>query len=106
MKGNGRAALEECRQHPDKERFVQAASVGVSEPMIAWARRILRFGAPELVRAVESGEIALYKGAWISKMPPAEQRRFLRLDDAPGEPATLKTRCAIAPSPSSQERET
>ena len=95
--------MEECRKNPSKERVHQALAVGVSEPMIAWARRILRYGTEELVRAVESGHVALYVGARISKMAPEEQRKFLRLDVDPGEPATLSTRCAVVPTPSSRQ---
>jgi hypothetical protein len=105
MKGNGKLALDEVRLHPDRERFHQAAAVSVSEPMIMWARRILRSGTVELVAAVESGRLALYMGARVAKLPPNEQRRFLRLDEAGGEPDTLTSRCLAVPPTVPPERD-
>lgn len=95
-RGTGKAALEEVRSHPDRNRTTAAANVGVSEPMIAWARRIVRFGTVELVAAVESGEVALYMGARVASWPPAQQIAFLHLARTGGAHSTLTLRCAPA----------
>jgi hypothetical protein len=93
-RGTGKAAIDEVRAHPERDRATAAANVGVSEPMIAWARRIVRFGVVELVDAVESGEVALYMGARVANWPPTQQLAFLRLARTGGAGCTLTVRCA------------
>jgi predicted RNA methylase len=92
-RGTGRLAIAEVRQHPDREHLASAYAIGVSEPMITWARRIVRLGVPELIVAVEDGRIALYMAARVANLPEAEQRAFLQRQAAESG-ATLTARCS------------
>lgn len=107
-RGTGRAAIAEVRANPTRERLASAMAVGVSEPMIAWARRIVRFGAPELVVAVEEGRLALYMGARLALLSVNDQRKLLNVftpsaDGVAG--ATLTSRCLAVPPTVSTERD-
>jgi hypothetical protein len=46
----------------------------VSERSVARAKEIIRCGTPELVQAVESGEVSLHSAAQICRMPPEGQQ--------------------------------
>lgn len=50
-----------------------AATLNVSERNVERARVIVRDGAPELVAAVETGEVAVTAAAEVAKLPEAEQ---------------------------------
>lgn len=92
-RGYGRDAIAEVLQHPERERLASALAIGVSEPMIAWARKIVRCGTDELIAAVEDGRVALYMGAKIARRKPWEQRNILA---AACETSTV-TSCVMRP---------
>lgn len=50
-----------------------ASQLNVSERTIKVAKAVVRDGAPELVAAVESGEVAVTAAAEVAKLPEAEQ---------------------------------
>ena len=56
--------------------------LNVSERSVARAKEILRCGSPELVQAVELGEVSLFAGAQISRMPQPGQQNALKYDGA------------------------
>lgn len=97
-RGTGLAAIAEARIHPDILRRESAATAGVSEPMITWARRIVRSGIPELIVAVEDGRIALYMGARICRWAPASQREVISiLKQTEGETLSLTVFQSLIP---------
>jgi ParB-like chromosome segregation protein Spo0J len=57
-----------------KSRKEAADMVGVGEATVGRARSILTHGAPELVSAVERGEVTVNAGAAVAKLPHEEQR--------------------------------
>ena len=54
-----------------------AALLNIGERSVARGREVLRGGVPELVTAVEAGEIAVTAAAAISGMPESEQRKMV-----------------------------
>jgi hypothetical protein len=96
-RGTGKAALDEVRKNPKRWRAAMAADLGVSEPMVAWARRILRSGIPELIAAVEDGRVALYMAARICRWDPRLQQEaiaILGMTDGTTLSLSVFTRCA------------
>lgn len=103
-RGTGKAALDEVRAHPERQRYASAAATGLSEPMIAWARRIVKRGSPRLIAAVETGEIALYMAARVAKWGHAKQDRFLQVDEERGADGTLSPESVEPFLPRSEQR--
>lgn len=95
-RGTGRLAIEEARQHPDREHLASAMAVGVSPPMITWARRVVRCGTAELILAVEDGRVALYMAARVATWHAEAQREFLQRQAAEAG-STLTVRCLASP---------
>ena len=54
-----------------------ARLTGMSREIVAHMVRVRRFGVPELVAAVERGEIPVSTAAKIARLPPREQREAL-----------------------------
>jgi hypothetical protein len=73
------AALKRgANQHSQGLPIGRAANIlNVGARSVARARDVLRRGAPELVTAVEAGEIAVSAAADISGMPESEQRKMI-----------------------------
>jgi hypothetical protein len=73
------AALKRgANQHSQGLPIGRAADLlNVGERSVARAREVLRGGVPELVAAVEAGEIAVSAGADISGMPESEQHKMV-----------------------------
>jgi hypothetical protein len=63
---------------PDQQQARDAAgkAVGVSGKTVDFATRVLTKGAPELVKAVDDGRIAVSTAAIIAADPPETQRAF------------------------------
>ena len=59
-----------------------AVMLNVSQRSVARAKEIIRCGTPELVQAVESGEVSLFAGAQISRMQQKGQQNALKYDGA------------------------
>jgi hypothetical protein len=92
-RGNGRVAMDVVLSGKYASREDEADAAGLSIPMIAWARRIARFGAPELIQAVKDGNVSLQVGGRVARWGHADQIAFLHLDFTGGEEFTLTTRC-------------
>lgn len=90
-RGNGKLALDAAR-HTEVSREAAACSVQLSLPMIAWARRILRLGTPDLIHAVEEGDIALHVAAVVSRWPAEAQVAFVRMEQPKNAGVTLSAR--------------
>lgn len=60
-------------QNKGKARDKAGEAVGVSGSYIDRATKVLEKGVPELVKAVESGEVNVTKAAKIAELPPEEQ---------------------------------
>jgi N6-adenosine-specific RNA methylase IME4 len=73
----------DLRSLPERgKRSVRAAAVmGVSARSVESARRVLRGGTPELVRAVERDEIAVSVAAEATKLPASMQEELVRQGD-------------------------
>ncbi len=90
-RGTGRTAMTAARLPVGREKAALAA--GLSVPMIQWARRIMRFGTPELIKAVEDGVVALHVARRVCRWSPAAQREFLGTPPAFDQDATLTMAC-------------
>lgn len=55
-----------------------AKQLDVSEPSVERAKTVLRNGTPELIHAVESGEVPVKTAAKVAKLPKAEQRKAVK----------------------------
>ena len=58
-----------------------ATLLSVGEGSVDRAKSVLRSGAPEVVRAVERGEMAVSTAAVLSTAPPARQREIAAMDE-------------------------
>jgi hypothetical protein len=77
--GNGHRASEISEgafTQPDAARLLQ-----VSVDSIGFARTVHQQGAPELVQAVEQGQVSVSAAALIAQDPPERQRELIRSDD-------------------------
>jgi ParB-like chromosome segregation protein Spo0J len=67
-------STDKPQPEPDRKTRKQAAKeLGVSEPSIDRARVVRKKGIPELIKAVEVGQISVGKAAQIAAMPQDEQ---------------------------------
>ncbi len=60
-------------------------AVGVSGRSIERATKVLKQGIPELVKAVEAGEIGVKAAAFIAELPPEEQREEIEKKPDPAQ---------------------
>ena len=97
----GRTALEAARAGGGVRPAAGAAKLSL--PMVVWARRVLRFGVPELIVAVEEGKVAIYFAAEMSRFDAERQRQFLTLALTRCGDRTISARC-FAPQPASCPR--
>jgi ParB-like chromosome segregation protein Spo0J len=65
-----------------------AERLNVSERSVRNARKVIDKGAPEVVRAVERGEVSVSKAARIADLPKEEQTRRIAEPKAEPRPAT------------------
>lgn len=68
-----RAEMREQAPEPRKAAADAAAVVNVSPRSVENAAKVVRDGTPELVRAVEAGEVPVTRAAEIAKLPQPEQ---------------------------------
>jgi ParB-like chromosome segregation protein Spo0J len=73
-----------------------AALVNVSRSAVQWAATVLREGAPEVVEAVQRGEMSVAAAAVIVKQPAEEQKCALELPKLSRQAAVRKMRAASA----------
>ena len=62
-----------------------AKLLNISASSVERARKVIADGAPELVRAVEAGEVKVSRAAQIAKLTPAEQREKIRSEGSRAE---------------------
>jgi hypothetical protein len=67
-------------------RDIVGRAVGVSGTTVDQARKVIRDGVPELVRAVDDGKVPVYEAARLAAKPPEEQRAELNGPTAPVVP--------------------
>lgn len=81
-----------------------AALLNIGERSVARGREVLRGGVPELVTAVEAGEIAVSAAADISGMPESEQRKMIA--STPGGSTNADGQARIKKAGKSAKRKT
>lgn len=83
-------------QRPDLDVAANAAkSVGFSSRAVAYqALAVVKRGAPELVAAMDRGDIAIEPAATIAKLPVEEQRKVIALDRKERESKVAELRFA------------
>lgn len=69
-------------QESGQSRDKAADAVGVSGKSVDFASKVIEKGAPELVKAVEQGKIAVSTAAAITQLPKDEQKRVVETKDA------------------------
>ena len=83
MRSGARTDLEPDANLHEVSRSQAASLLNVSPRSVASARRVIDDGVPELVQAVERGEVAVSAAAEIASLPQEEQREALKAEAAP-----------------------
>ncbi|APZ92174.1 hypothetical protein [Fuerstiella marisgermanici] len=93
--GNGRkkvvANLPQPKKPEKKSRDKAAAAVGVSGKLVDAARKVRNDGVPELVKAVESGKVAVSAAAEVAKLPKAEQEQAVKTNTVKQKAAEVRS---------------
>jgi ParB-like chromosome segregation protein Spo0J len=84
--------------HPQKARDAAGKAVGVSGKSVDYASRVLKNGCPELIKAVDSNEMAVSTAARMAPKPHDEQRAILAAYTG-GKPGARVAESAEAPEP-------
>jgi hypothetical protein len=69
---------ENLPEQKGQSRDKAAAAVGVSGKSVDFATKVLRKGTPELIEAVDAGQLAVSKAARVAEMPAVAQRETLK----------------------------
>jgi hypothetical protein len=98
MRQGARTDLQPAANLPEVSQAKAAELLNVSERSIRHAGTVINQGVPELVKAVEHGEVAVSVAAEVAKLPEVEQREAVA-----GGKSGIKA--ALAPVEQQQERE-
>lgn len=77
-KKSGKAKLPDPIQDKGQSRDKAAALLGVSPRSVDMASKVLEKGTPELVAAVDRGDVAISRAAKIAELPTAEQAKAIQ----------------------------
>jgi hypothetical protein len=97
--GGNRKSDQDANLHLD--RATVAKMLNVSERSVASAAKVFADGAPELVHAVERGEVAVSAAAIVAELPAAEQRDLVAKGNVAkaAREARKKTKAVGRPTP-------
>lgn len=86
---------------PIRESVVAAAAaMNVSLRTVDMAREVVTTGVPELLAAVEAGEVSVSAAALVTELPPAEQRKVVADGDVAAAAKAIRIKKTTVPQPS------